>query len=105
MGSSLPPGLMRQLADAEVVVVSWSFASGELVLRVRKAIGCESGLLRFAGVGRVSLPPRFTVAGLTRAAGADGDSLFLLAEAWGESYTVAAESLAWEPDAAAEGGT
>jgi hypothetical protein len=106
--SSLPHELMRHLADAEVEVVSWSAASSELVLRVRKEIGPESGLLRFAGVGHVSLPPRFTVAGLSRTAGPDGDTLFMLAEAWGASYTVAAESMAWEPDAepgaAADGG-
>jgi hypothetical protein len=64
VGASLPPALMRHLADAQVEVVSWSAASGELVLRVRKEIGPESGLLRFGGVGVVHLPPRFTIAAL-----------------------------------------
>jgi hypothetical protein len=50
MSASRPPALMRRLADATVEVVSWSAASGELLLRIRKEIGPESGLLRFAGV-------------------------------------------------------
>ena len=64
MSASLAPALMRHLADATVEVVSWSAASGELLLRIRKDIGPESGLLRFAGVVVVCLPPRLTIAAL-----------------------------------------
>ena len=98
MSLDLPPALMRHLADAEVEVASWS-ASGDLLLRVGKEIGPESGVLRFGGVSHVSLPPRFTVAALTRTARPDGDTLYTFGWAWGESYTVVAESLAHEPDA------
>lgn len=98
MGTSLPPALMRHLADAEIEVMSWSAASGELVLRVRKEIGPESGLLRFVGVGLVRLPPRFTIAGLT-AKQTESGTLFGVEEAWGESYSVVAASVEYTPDA------
>src|SRR5262245_59588745 len=102
MVDSLPADLMRCLADAEVEVVSWSADSAELTLRIRKEIGPEVGLLRLAGVSRVSLVPRFTIAGLVRieeSAGAirleDGESIFLFEEAWGDSYFVVAESASY----------
>ncbi len=102
----LPASLTRGLADAEIEVVSWSAASGELVLRVRKEVGPEVGLLRFAGVGHVSLPPRLTIAGITRAeqgtgggeSGA-GESVFVFEEAWGASYFVVAESVGYAVEA------
>jgi hypothetical protein len=99
---------MRYLADATVEVVSWSAASGELLLRIRKEIGPESGLLRFGGVVLVHLPPRFTIAALV-ATHRDGDDVeFEIAEAWGESYRVVASSVEYtpddEPDAASDGG-
>jgi hypothetical protein len=103
----LPPALMRFLADATVEVVSWSAASGELLLRIRKEIGPESGLLRFGGVGVVHLPPRFTIAALVATQRGDDDMLFEIAEAWGESYRVVASSVEYAPDAepdAADGG-
>ena len=99
MGASLPPALMRNLADATVEVVSWSAVTGELVLRVRKEIGPESGLLRFGGVGVVYLPPRFTIAALVATHQGTGDTLFEIAEAWGESYMVVASSVQYAPDA------
>jgi hypothetical protein len=99
VGVSLPPALTRHLADATVEVVSWSAASGELVLRVRKEIGPESGLLRFGGVGVVHLPPRFTIAALVATDRGREDTLFEIAEAWGESYMVAASSVEYTPDA------
>jgi hypothetical protein len=113
MGGGMPATLTRGLADAEVEVVSWSAASGELVLRVRKEVGPEVGLLRFGGVGHVSLPPRLTIAGITRAeqdtGGAEpgpGESVFVFEEAWGASYFVVAESVRYvveaEPSAPAD---
>ena len=106
MSASLPPALMRHLADATVEVVSWSAASGELLLQVRKEIGPESGLLRFGGVAVVYLPPRFTIAALVAIHRDGDDTLFEIAEAWGESYKVVASSVKYAPDAepgAAEG--
>jgi len=103
----LPPALMRFLADATVEVVSWSAASGDLLLRIRKEIGPESGLLRFGGVGVVHLPPRFTIAALVATQRGEDDMLFEIVEAWGESYRVVASSLEYAPDAepdAADGG-
>jgi hypothetical protein len=84
------------LADAEVEVLSWSAATGELVLRVRKELGPEAGLLRFAGVGHASLPPRLTVAGISASAQIDGDTRFVLEAAWGGSYTIVAESVEYD---------
>jgi hypothetical protein len=108
VGASLPPALMKHLADAEVEVVSWSAASGELVLLVRKEIGPESGLLRFGGVGVVHLPPRFTIAALVATHQGAEDTLFEISEVWGESYMVVASSVRYaqnaEPGAAADGG-
>src|SRR5262249_6736537 len=102
----LPAGLTRGLADAEVEVVSWSAGAGELVLRVRKELGPEVGLLRFVGVGHVSLPPRLTVAGITQAEQGDGGtevgaggSVFVFEEAWGASYFVVAESVGYAVEA------
>jgi hypothetical protein len=103
----LPPALMRFLADATVEVVSWSAASGELLLRIRKEIVPESGLLRFGGVGVVHLPPRFTIAALVATQRGEDDMLFEIVEAWGESYRVVASSVEYAPDAerdAADGG-
>ena len=99
MSASLPLALMRHLADATVEVVSWSASSGELLLRIRKEIGPESGLLRFGGVGIVHLPPRFTIAALVAADRDGDDTLFEIAEAWGESYRVVASSVEYAPDA------
>ncbi|MCY3014832.1 MAG: hypothetical protein NT171_09085 [Planctomycetota bacterium] len=99
MSASLPPALMRHLADATVEVMSWSAASGELLLRIRKEIGPESGLLRFGGVGVVHLPPRFTIAALVATDRVGEDTLFEIAEAWGESYRVVASSVEYAPDA------
>jgi hypothetical protein len=108
VSASLPPALMRHLADATVEVVSWSAASGELLLRIRKEIGPESGLLRFGGVAVVYLPPRFTIAALVATHRDGDDTLFEIAEAWGESYRVMASSVEYAPDAdpgdAADGG-
>jgi hypothetical protein len=107
VSASLPPALMRYLADATVEVVSWSAASGELLLRIRKEIGPESGLLRFGGVGVVHLPPRFIIAALFATHRGGNDTLFEIAEAWGESYSVVASSVEYAPDAeptAAAGG-
>ena len=99
VSASLPPALVRHLADATVEVVSWSPAFGELLLRIRKEIGPESGLLRLGGVVVVYLPPRFTIAALV-ATHRDGDNtLFEIAEAWGESYRVVASSMEYDPDA------
>jgi hypothetical protein len=99
MIARLPPALMRRLPDAQIEVVSWSAASGELVLWVRKEIGPESGLLRFGGVGIVYLPPRFTIASLVAIHRGGEDTLFEIAEAWGESYMVAASWVPYDQDA------
>ena len=98
MSASLPPALMRHLADATVEVVSWSAASGELLLRIRKDIGPESGLLRFAGVVVVYLPRRLTIAALIATHRGGDDTLFEITEAWGESYKVVASSVEYAPD-------
>jgi hypothetical protein len=58
----LPVALTRYIADAMVDVVSWSANSGELVLRISKEIGPETGRLKFRDVGYVHLPPRFEIA-------------------------------------------
>ena len=108
MRASLPPALMRHSADATVEVVSWSPASGELLLRIRKEIGPEFGLLRFGGVVVVYLPPRFTIAALVATHRGGDDVQFEIAEAWGESYRVVVSSGDYapdvEPDAASDGG-
>ncbi len=102
MGGDLPASLTRCLADAEVEVVSWSAESGELLLRVRKEIGPEVGLLRLGGISHVNLASRFTVAGLTRSEQGFGgmelgasESVFVFEEAWGASYLVVAESIGY----------
>jgi hypothetical protein len=100
MAAGLPTSLISVLADAEVEVVSWSAGGGELVLRVRKEIGPEVGLLRFGGVGHVSLVPRLTIAGIFRSergiGGTEpdaGESVFVFEESGGTSYFVVAESV------------
>jgi hypothetical protein len=71
----------------------------ELLLRIRKGIGPESGLVLFGGVGVVCLPPRFTIAALVATHRDGDDTLFEFAEAWGESYRVVASSVEYAPDA------
>jgi len=93
--ASLPSTLMQSLPDAEIEVVSWSAATQELVLRVSKDMGNETGLLRFDGVAVVHLPPRFTVASLSESVQDDGDTKFAFEEAWGESYFVVADSISY----------
>ena len=102
MRASLPPALMWHLADATVEVVSWSAASGELLLRIHKEIGPETGLLRFGGVVVVHLPPRFTIAAIAATHRGGDDVQFEIAEAWGESYRVVASSVEYDPDAEPE---
>jgi hypothetical protein len=109
MSASLPVTLTRNLADAEVEVVAWSAAKGELVLRLSKDISREIGLLRFCGVSRVNLVPRLTLGGLVSSeqpvpgfAGVEpdpGESLFVLEDAWGAAYFVLAESINYEVQA------
>ncbi|KRG39682.1 hypothetical protein ARC78_14500 [Stenotrophomonas pictorum JCM 9942] len=98
----LPTALTKNLADAEAEVMSWSAEAQELVLRIRKEIGSEHGLLRFYGVSRVDLAPRLTLAGLTvsnSTAGGlvaePGETVFHIHEAWGANYYVVADSLAY----------
>lgn len=103
MTASLPPALMRYVADATVEVVSWSAASGDLLLRIRKEIGPEAGLIRFRGVVVVNLPPRFTIAAMAATPRGGGDTLFEITEAWGESYAVVASSVEYAPETESEG--
>lgn len=99
MSSTLPQSLTKNLSDAEAEVVSWPAETRELVLRLRKDIGEQSGLLRFLGVGRVNLVPRLTLAGIFRG-GPDiggvavetGETAFVLEEALGATYYVVAAS-------------
>ncbi len=96
VGVGSPEGLTRFLADAEVEVVSWSAASGDMVLRAEKDVAGEVGLLRFVGVGHVNLLPRLTVAAIVRGEQRDGAWLFQFREAWGGSYYVVAETVCYE---------
>ena len=60
----LPDSLTKCIADSQADVISWNADSGELVLKITKEIGPETGLLRLTGVGYVQLPPRFEIAGI-----------------------------------------
>lgn len=60
----LPNALTARIAESQIEVVSWSFASTELVLRITNQVGPESGTLRLNGVAYVNLPPQFEVAGI-----------------------------------------
>lgn len=114
---ALPSALTRNLADAEIEVVAWAGAEARLILRVTKEIGLESGLLTFAGVSHVNLPPRLTVRGID-CGGLEhlpdgylkafrpgdrsldpGDRVFVLRGSWGPVYYVVAESAAYQADA------
>lgn len=102
----LPSALLRYLPDSEIEVVSWSAATSELVLRVRKEIGPEVGLLRFAGAWRVHLSSRFTIAGIVQnekgiggVTVGTGESMFVIEEAWGDQYFVIAESVSYAIEA------
>jgi hypothetical protein len=92
----LPPLLMRHLADANVEVLSWSAQSEQLVLRVRKEIGPETGLLRFGGVCQVNLPSRMTLAGIRIDENNRNETTFILEEAWGASHFIVAESVSYQ---------
>ncbi len=114
---ALPHTLLRNLADAEVEVVTWAGDEGCLVLRVIKDVGPESGFLTFAGVSHVNLPPRLTIDGmgcggpeLLPAGYLDsfrpgdraldpGELVFILRESWGPLYYVVAESVVYQADA------
>lgn len=61
---ALPKSLTNYIADSQIEVLSWSAKSDELVLRITKDIGPESGTIRFSGVAHVNLPPRFEIAGI-----------------------------------------
>jgi hypothetical protein len=101
MDSLLPDSLMRCFADSEVEVLSWSATSGSLLLRLRKDIGPEVGIVMFVGVSCVNLPPRMTVAGLTCERHPvpefpeldSGDAVFRFSDAEGRSFFVVAESI------------
>jgi hypothetical protein len=67
-----------------------------LVLKISKEIGAETGRLEFSGVSLINLAPQFTVDGLAKRDCSDGDWLFTFEEAWGESYSVIAESVVYE---------
>jgi len=102
MSFDLPELLTRNLADAEVEVVAWSAETRELVLRVRKEIGGESGFLRFLEVSRVNLAPRLTISGISvsspdsRAVTSEAtEATFVIEEAWGENYYVIAEAVGY----------
>lgn len=105
MDSLLPADLTRGLPDSEIEVLGWSAESGELSLRVRKDIGPETGVLRFHGVARVNLAPRFTISSLiARPRNAEdefadeGDVVFLFEDAWFEKGFVVAESVSYVRD-------
>jgi len=69
--AKLPESLTNCIADSQVDVMSWSADAGELVLRITKDVGPETGMLRIVGVSYVHLPPRFETAGI---AACDGPS-------------------------------
>lgn len=103
MPFSLPVSLTKNLSDAELEVVSWSAATQLLVLSIRKDIGPESGVLKFSGVSYVGLVPRLTLSGISITNVApngvpidESETVFEFSEAWGGSYCVVAESVAYE---------
>ena len=113
LGSDLPPGLTRYLADAEAQVITCAGPEGRLVVRITKEIGPESGLLTFSGVNRIHMPARLTIEGIACGGlevlpagylGPPEDSLdpsdrvFVVREPWGAIYYVVAESAAYEAD-------
>src|SRR4051812_44019953 len=107
-GPPLPDALLRYLPDSEVEVVSWSADRDELVLRVRKEITLEVGLLRFGEVAHLNVIPRKTIEGIdcgdlellppdycaayrNGTTSLDpGERVFLLRESWGAVYYVVA---------------
>jgi len=102
MTAELPQILIKNLADAEAEVVSWSGQTQELVLQIRKEIGPELGQVHFLGVSRVELAPRLTLSGITVSSSTSsgitaepGETVFQLHEAWGAIYFVVAESLTY----------
>lgn len=58
---ALPQSLTNYIANSQIELLSWNAASGELVLRITKDIGPETGTIRFSGVAHVNLPPRFEI--------------------------------------------
>lgn len=102
----LPADLLRYIADSEVEVVSWSADSDEMVLRVTKDIGPETGLLRLKGVVSVRMPPRFDVAAIAAYDGPfpdypdlqldEGEFAVAFQESWGAVYVVTAEGLTYD---------
>ena len=105
----LPPTLLQYLADSELEVVSWDGST--LVLKVRKEIGPEDGLLTFTGVSHVNLPPMLTIEGIQIAPPDqiprshfemyrpsdkrldDNERLFVIAGSWGERFFVVASNV------------
>lgn len=110
---TLPPTLLSYLPDSSIEVVSWDAATDELLLRVSKEIGNETGVIRFTQVSHVNLAPRFTIANIAcgglellptdyltafRPGNASldaGERVFLLEDSWGPQYFVIAESIGY----------
>lgn len=99
----LPPELLHFIADSEVEVISWTGESGELILKVTKDIGPETGLMHLRGVGVVHLRPRFDVAAIAaydkpfpdypQLQLDDGEIAVAFQESLGAVYLVTAESV------------
>ncbi|SFH94303.1 hypothetical protein [Planctomicrobium piriforme] len=104
--SQLPETLLSYLADSEVELISWTGATGELILKVLKEIGPEQGLIRFFGVSQTMLRPRFTICEIQIGSFSDlpdlvqplsaDESIFILNESWGTQLFVVAEHLTYE---------
>jgi hypothetical protein len=110
----LPLGLVRHIGDSYITILTWNAAKGELVLRLDKDIGPESGLIRISGVTHVNLPPRLGLAGISCGglerlppgylathrpmdATLDTDELaFVFHGSWGETYFVVAKAITYE---------
>jgi len=99
---------MTNIRDSECAVHSWDAASRQLILRIEKDVGPESGKLTFDNVAFVHLPPCFTiyVAAASKNEVPDfpgvrpepEDCLFVFQEAHGNAYYVIAESADYQID-------
>lgn len=98
----LPNALLSHLADSVVEVLSWN--DDVLSLKVVKEIGEEEGLLQFAGISHVNLPPKLQLEGIRvggiedvhsyRSSGwllAPGEHVFVFHGSWGEEFFVIAQ--------------
>jgi hypothetical protein len=110
----LPDGLHRNLADAELSVLSWSASRDELIIRVEKTAAEEFGLIRFRGISHVNLPPSLTVESIEVCAAVnapadlwnegtprrselgDSDHVALVFGSFGGRYFVVAETMTYE---------